>query len=81
MFKNLHKPVRKTMVPLPLEHNKNIKPKAGFRITVLGYDPSFTGTKGTEQNYLTLNRLGGLNLCTAWGGCFAPPPLEKSLRE
>ena len=37
MFKNLHKPVRKTMVPLPLEHNKNIKPKAGFRITVLGY--------------------------------------------
>ena len=82
-LKILHKPVRKTMVPLPLEHNKNIKPKAGFRITVLGYDPSFTGTKGTEQNYLTLNRLGGLNLCTAWGrGVFcAPPPLEKSLRE
>ena len=62
------------MVPLPLEHNKNIKPKAGFRITVLGYDHSFTDTKGTEQNYLTLNRLGCLNLCTAWGGGVLRPP-------
>ena len=30
---------------------------------------------------LTLNRLGGLNLCIAWGGRLAPPPLEKGLRE
>ena len=31
---------------------------------------------------LTLNRLGGLNLCIAWGGVWRPHPhLEKGLRE
>ena len=28
-------------------------------------------------NFLTLNRLGGLNLCIAWGGAFGAPPPRK----
>ena len=32
-------------------------------------------------NALTLNRLGGLNLCIAWGGAFGAAPQKKALEN